>query len=268
MSSFNSLHRCKPLLGTYVDVSLQGDASDIELIAQSEHAFKVIESVQTALSFHDSNSELSLLNRSPVGVPFKISSLMQTVLEQTNQLHNMSGGLFDPSVASELMMRDQLPQRSASPLPGRWTDLQLGDDFVVKHKPMMLDLGGIAKGFAVDKAIERIKLRSNSDANATVNAGGDLRMTHWQNQAISIRHGVEPGLKTVAMQAPAVATSASYLTHNESVIIDPTTSTSVDAKSAVSVFASSCMMADALTKLALLGAHDCLTSLDAVALFS
>jgi len=249
MSSNNVLQRCKPLLGTYVEISVQGNSSDEQLIAQSQRAFQAIEDVQSAMSFHDPSSELSRLNLAQTGQPIALSCAMTTVLQQANTLYEYSDGLFDLSVAAELIGRQALPSHAQTNLTGRWHDIELNHDVVIKHRPLMLDLGGIAKGFAVDQAINSI----DPDFSAVVNAGGDLRMTDWQGAPVLIRTDQNQSMQEVTMQAAALASSGDYFTEHGSVIIDPHTSQAATNNKQVSVFAPTCMLADALTKLAWLG---------------
>ena len=82
------------------------------------------------------------------------------VLRAATQLHVESNGLFDPCRADSA---------------GRIGDLRLDEpNRVESERPLAIDLGGIAKGFAVDRAIDA--LRDHGCAAAEVNAGGDLRV--------------------------------------------------------------------------------------------
>ena len=117
----------------------------------------------------------------------------------------------------------------------------------------MLDLGGIAKGYAVDRALCMVE---NMVENITVNAGGDLRMKEWSGKSVGIKTSNTKGFKSiicVPMHQAAVATSGNYyMDRNKNSIIHPSTKKSVKDQRSVSVFASSCMLADALTKVAFL----------------
>jgi thiamine biosynthesis lipoprotein len=117
-----------------------------------------------------------------------------------------------------------------------------------------LDLGGIAKGYAVDCAIQALKVAGVN--GALVNAGGDLRC-FGQAQAIQVRHPDEPG-SIVALgrvQDAAVATSAGYFSQRESEqgtlepLVDPTNQRCTRWQGSISVVAPDCMTADALTKI-------------------
>ncbi len=138
--------------------------------------------------------------------------------------------------------------------------IQLRKDGSVRVKARVaLDLGGIAKGFAVDKAVEL--LRERGMQSGMVNAGGDLRVFGDEPQPIWVRCPTEPTrVQMLGMLTNgAIATSAAYFT-NSNRLAESTTSAIVDTKrgrrvfmtGSVSVIARNCMLADALTKIAIL----------------
>ncbi len=85
------------------------------------------------------------------------------LLELSRRLHRLTHGVFDPC----------LPAR-----PGSLADLELSATpdvhWVICRAPLALDFGGIAKGYAVDRAIEA--LRECGCRAGLVNAGGDVRL--------------------------------------------------------------------------------------------
>jgi FAD:protein FMN transferase len=123
------------------------------------------------------------------------------------------------------------------------------------HAPgLTIDLGGIAKGFAVDRAIET--LRAHGLSSGVVNAGGDLAAFGPTPETICIRDPRDPRrlLCQVALRDHALAsTTGSFdpFASSESTdcaIIDPQTQAPARAVRGATVRASSCMIADALTK--------------------
>ncbi|HLK83809.1 MAG TPA: FAD:protein FMN transferase [Xanthobacteraceae bacterium] len=117
-----------------------------------------------------------------------------------------------------------------------------------------IDLGGIAKGFAVDRAVEA--LRRHGIAEGLVNAGGDLRGFGSPSHAVDIRDPREPShpLCRVALRNAALASSAGLFdpvrSHraSASAVIDPATATPARSIIGATVCAGSCVIADALTK--------------------
>jgi len=249
----NTLTRCKPLLGTYVEISITADIDNQALLEMSSAAFAEIEQIQQLMGFHDPDTELSQLNRKAHLKPCHVSPHMVKVISQALELSELSKGVFDITIAPELIKQGLLPDVHQQ-VSGNWRDIQLEGDQVYFKQPILIDLGGIAKGYSVDCALAVC----DREADIVINAGGDLRMSHWQNQQIAIRHP-ELGsseLINVQMQNTALATSAPYFIEEEkSAMICPFTRQPVNYQQSVSVFAPSCMLADALTKVAVLEPH-------------
>jgi thiamine biosynthesis lipoprotein len=246
----NTLQRCKPLLGTFVDVTVSDHVSDKALIALSNQLFDHIEHIQLAMSFHDSNSELSKINQLAHKDALTISADMQSVLHHALSLSHDTEGDYDIAIGAELVSRQVLPNHELRVnRDANWFNIVLKDNTVFLTTPLLIDLGGIAKGYAVDKAIESV----TTDAEVTINAGGDLRMTHWQGQTVAIRvpYSKSGESRSIEMQAAALATSGYYFNDQQYVSLNGNQQQLL-SECSVSVFADSCMIADSLTKVALL----------------
>ena len=247
----NKIARCKPLLGTYVEISITADMEDKALLEMSSAAFNEIELIQQLMGFHNPDTELSQLNRKAHLKPCLVSPPMKEVLEQALWLSRQTNGVFDITVAPELIKQGLLPDVGQQAC-GSWQDIQLEGDLVFFNQPLLLDLGGIAKGYAVDCALAVC----DSRAKVMINAGGDLRMSHWQQQQVGVRDPGSPHgeLVCVEMKNSALATSASYFIPDQrqgakSALICPSSRMPIMNNNSVSVFAPSCMLADALTKI-------------------
>ncbi|MEX0300198.1 MAG: FAD:protein FMN transferase [Kordiimonas sp.] len=247
----NTLTRCKPLLGTYVDISLTGEATDDQLIEVSNTAFAEIERIHNLMSFHRADSELTKINKQAFLGPVPITPDMEAVLSHALLLSALTSGIYDITVANELMHHGGLPNCFEDAESGTWNNVHLLDGKISFNKNIKLDLGGIAKGYAVDKAIDVIAAQPIELTQVCVNAGGDLRFQDWCNEKVNIRH---PSPKrrdqfiAIDMQAPALATSAPEYTNKNSLIVEPETGSLISTDDSISVFAPSCMIADALTK--------------------
>lgn len=249
----SSLARCQPSLGTYVEISVSGDVSEDELISASNAAFLKIKLVQSLMSFHDAESELTRINRYAAREPVPVSLETKFVLEQALWLSEKTDGLFDITVAPKLVASKALPNHNFDLSPtGTWRDIIIIDNEVRFTKPLLVDLGGIAKGYAVDQAINAV----DDSINITVNAGGDLRMRPWRGNQVEVRHPRSPHSESIQIQMKnrAVATSATYYSENGVVIVskEPSASINPNENISVSVFAKDCLLADALTKVAYL----------------
>ena len=247
------LARCQPNLGTYVEVIVSGDVNEDELISASNAAFLKINLIQSLMSFHDEGSELTRINRYAAREPVPISLETKSVLEQALWLSDKTDGLFDITVAPKLVASKALPNHNFDLSPtGNWRDIIIIDNEVRFTRPLLLDLGGIAKGYAVDQAIDVV----DDSINITVNAGGDLRMRPWRGNQVEVRHPRSPHSESIQIQMKnrAVATSATYYSENGVVIVskEPSASINPNENISVSVFAKDCLLADALTKVAYL----------------
>ena len=109
-----------------------------------------------------------------------------------------------------------------------------------RDRGVRIDLGGIAKGYAVDRAVE--VLRRCGIGEGVVNAGGDLAVFGEETIPIAVRDPCDPSrlAAVVLLRDQALASSGRT--------IDPRTRRPVEAIAGASVQAPSCMMADALTK--------------------
>jgi len=251
--SINSLQRCKPLLGTFVEVALQGDCSEQALLSYSELAFDELRRIHCLMSFHDSDSELSQLNRKLITQPnkaIKISTELNDVLSLAQSLFIFSGGVYDLTIASSLVINEQLPNHlSLSEKPyGNFADLSFDNNFIRATKPLCLDLGGIAKGYAVDQAVKKLP----PELEISINAGGDLYQNNWQESSVAVRFAKQYFAKrNIPMLNSALATSGNYYRNGKSAFIEPTTKEQKKLHGCISVFAPSVMLADALTKIVL-----------------
>src|SRR5207302_5110801 len=110
-----------------------------------------IERIQMLMSAHDPASELSLLNREAACRTVTVSEEMFAVLRRADRLAAESNGAFDYTIAPVLARWGFLPAALKRKRPGNWRQVLLLPGRKVHFvQPLALDLGGIAKGFAVD----------------------------------------------------------------------------------------------------------------------
>lgn len=268
------MRRARPLLGTLVDIQATGG----ETAAAIEAAFSVIEEVHKLMSFHETESDVSRINRTGISMALAISPRTYEVLQFSQQMSALSEGAFDVTVAGKLVEAGFLPkhaQLEPTDTGASYRDLiLLPSSRILLKKRAWIDLGGIAKGYAVDSAIAA--LRSHGVESAVVNAGGDLRF-FGKTQSIEIRDPDFPATvhSLGKMQDCAVATSAGYFSKTRVAdsendpLVDPTVQSCVRWGHSVSVIAPNCMVADALTKVVRLlaqGAKPILDKFDARAM--
>jgi len=247
-------------MGTLVHVGASGPEPILQ--ESMEAALAAVGQVDRLMSFHDPESDLSRINREAAFAPQSVHPWTWAVLRRALRIAEASDGLFDIAVAPLLMREGLLPGASAeSHQFGAWRHIVLmPEGGVFLDRPMRLDLGGIAKGFAIDRAIH--ELRRAGCTAGVVNAGGDLRRFGSTPHPVHLRRGEE--LLTVAeLRCGAIATSAPHAAHEGRLaqplggIFDPRSQQAWKGSGAVMVAAPSCVIADALTKVAALAGPAC-----------
>jgi thiamine biosynthesis lipoprotein len=250
--------RCRPLLGTFVEITASG--SDEERVRHSiDAAFNRIERIQNLMSVHDPDSELSQVNACALLHEVSVSDDTFSVLERGLELARESVGAFDFTIAPTLAHWNLLPAHLLRQnTTGNWQDVKLLSGRRVRFtKPVAIDVGGIAKGCAVDAAIEM--LQSHGACSAMVNAGGDLRVFGHGPSVIHLRHptDIHSLPHSIELQNASLATSSPSVTECKwrdrtvSHLVNPTSGRAVTGDISVTVRAQECWLADALTKVVL-----------------
>ena len=223
------MRRMRPLLGTFVEINLSGPVPSSRLQACASAGFRAIERIDRLMSFHRSDSDLGRLNQAPIGAWVEIDPRTARVLRACNELWRASGGAFDPRVGRA----------------GRTVPVELRGGCARRAGPA-LDLGGIAKGFAVDAAVRRMSRWRG--VRGVVNAGGDLRV--WGGRPVPVALRARDGFREIRISDGAVATSSvgarSDVAHRRM-----PSGRRLRARRTVSVFAARCGVADPLTKILL-----------------
>lgn len=161
----------RPMLGTFVEIAARGPKAS----AATDAAFDWLERAQAWWSFQDAGSELSRLNAAP-GRCVALHPLTVRLLRIAMRLMRRSRGAFDCTVGGLLVLEGVLPDHGGvTPLPrGDADDIEIGFDWARLRRPIRLTLDGIAKGYAVDRAIHALLCAGAK--TGWVNAGGDLRV--------------------------------------------------------------------------------------------
>ena len=216
--------RARPLLGTLVEVG----ADDARAI---DAAFAAIERLQALLSRFEPASDVARFNALPAGGAIDVAAPTARLLALAARLHAASDGAFDVALGS-----------------GGWR-LE-GRRLAKLDAATRLDLGGIGKGEAVDRAVRA--LRRAGCAAGYVNAGGDLSVFGALALPVVLRDehggGVRPfcelreGALATSRYAGGVRPSRSALWAHGAAAGAP----AIEAH--VSVAAPRCVWADALTK--------------------
>jgi thiamine biosynthesis lipoprotein len=265
--------RCKPLLGTFVEISTDDGELSLRAI---EMAFAAIEQVQSLMGFHDPESELSQINAISHLEPIRIHSWTAEVLAIAKEIHIESQGIFNCGIGHRLVEAGLLPRyvNLHDHSFGGIENLRFIEPNLVQSKlPLCLDLGGIAKGYAVDKAVE--VLFAHDIQSGSVNAGGDMRVFGNLTKDIKIRNPSLPHelIQIGKMKVGAIATSSLYFSKRDadakSYMVNPLNHEYIEFSESYSVIANECVYADALTKVVSISGntqHPCLSHFSAQAI--
>ena len=253
--SLRRVRRARPLLGTRVEIEAAGFEPVEHLHEAVNAAFNTIDDVQRLMSYHDPSSELSRLNRHARHSPQTVDGHTYRVLAAALRFAHLGEGAFDPCVASSLERWGYLPSMGGC-AEASWRDIELSANEGVRfHRPLRIDLGGIAKGYAVDLAVQA--LQGLGIEEIVVNAGGDLRVAGPRARPVQLRHPDAPAsaAHSLTLKDAALATSAAYFSRRRhasrdvSALVDPKSGDPYVGTNSVSVCAGDCMTADALTKI-------------------
>lgn len=254
------MNRARPQLGTLVKIGISG-LPETAAHAAIERAFAAIDEIHALMSFHEFDSDVSRLNRHASVAPVAVDQHTANVIRLALDVSAASGGVFDITIAPMLVEWGLLPAPSSAPTVdprASWRDIELVDETRIRfRRPLWIDLGGIAKGYAVDMAIARMNLPP--DVQCHVNAGGDVRIEGPASERVLLQ---VPGHTTdevpmIELASGSIASSSRRQTlrpraeHPLQSHVHGVERCAVGDGQFVSVLAKRCIVADALTKVVL-----------------
>jgi FAD:protein FMN transferase len=263
-------------MGTFVTIHVVGADASHKSEAESptvreeavERAFAWFDRVEECCTRFDSGSEVMQL-AAQVGVPVPVSTLLYEAVQFALAVAEESGGAFDPTVGYAMETRGfNREYRSGREIrtaldcgrsaldggrPVSYWDVRLDPEHktITLLRPLIIDLGAVAKGLAVDLAARELF----SFENFAINAGGDLylggRNPESEPWSIGIRHPRSDAelVEVVRVSNRAVCTSGDYEKRSADGghhILDPRTGASANGVASVTVIAPTAMLADAL----------------------
>lgn len=267
------------VFGTLVDITLQGvdEKRGRALVFQVDRMYEVMHRDWHAWR----PGELTDLNHAiAAGKEHCVDARLTDLLHRSVEASELSEDLFNPAIGKLIGLwgfHSDDPLTGAPPPPTdqiaalvarrpRMEDLVFRGDCISSRNPAVeLDLGGIAKGYAVDIAIDLFRRRGVK--NAIVNAGGDLRAVGSHGDRpwrIGIRHPQGKGvLAALDIRGDeAVFTSGNYERYNEHAgvryahILDPRTGQPIaDITSATVIFGRGALADAAATAMVVAGAQ-------------
>jgi thiamine biosynthesis lipoprotein len=254
-------------MGTIAEIRIIDD-DPIRAEETIKKCFDRIKEIEEEMSFRNPKSELSFLNRN-AGKKIKVSKELFYVLDKSLTYSKLSDGAFDITIGplTELWgfdkdkkiipSRDKIAQRA---ILVDYQNVKLNPykrEVLLKVKGMKIDLGGVAKGYAVEEAIEIIKKAGIK--NALVDIGRDIKVIgknpYGKTWKIGIQHPRKEDevLSILPLENMAVATSGDYehffihkgrRYHH---ILDPKSGYPTNICISVTIIAPSAMIADILS---------------------
>ena len=258
--------RDEVVMGTAIHVELwaerpaEGESAVMAVLAEMHR-------IDRAFSPHKPDSELSRLNRVAAAGPVVASDEMFGLLARAREFSERSHGAFDISVAAIGRLYDYrrgiAPDDAALAAARQlvdWRGIALDPatrSVRFAREGMCIDLGGFAKGHAVDGAA--LRLQALGIRHATISAGGDSRVIgdhRGRPWSVAIRHPRNPTevVAVLPLEDVAVSTSGDYERYFERAgvrhhhLLDPATGRSPSHVHSVTVVAADGLNSEALSK--------------------
>ena len=253
------------VVGQVVGQDVRNEAGDktIDPAGRVERAFGWFRQVEACCSRFDADSELMQLS-ARIGEPVPVSALLFEAVQFAVAVAAESAGAFDPAIGHTMEARGfnrehrtgqivRTGLAATGPVSYRDVELDPASRTITLRRPLVLDLGAVAKGLAIDMAAREL----SPFRNYSIDAGGDLYVagcnpagTPW---SIGIRHPRHDGqlIDSIRVSDMAICTSGDYERRSSSSvadhhILDPRTSSAATALASVTVAAPTAIVADAL----------------------
>jgi thiamine biosynthesis lipoprotein len=259
-----------------------------------EAAFEQFRNIETLMSYHKDDSELANVNRNAYKSPVKVSPQTFEVIQKAIEFSSLSDGAFDITVGPLMDLWRSAAEANAVPDDAKLAEsrAKVGYEKLILDanektvrfavEGMKLDLGGIAKGYAIDKAVEA--MQTCGSTGGMVDVGGNIRCfgrppkgkTHWliglqdpdvKSEIRNLKSEIPIGMSSepllvLKLTNAAVATSGHYRRFaliqgkKYSHIIDTKTGSGSDKLASVTIIAKDAITADALsTAVTIMGAE-------------
>lgn len=250
-------------MGTLVTI----DAARSDAESAIDRAFGWFYQIEACCTRFDEQSELMRLAAN-VGEPVRTSAILFETVQFAVKVAEETGGAFDPTVGHRMQARGfHREHRTGAIVDARievagevsYRDVHVDSEgkTITLLRPLILDLGAVAKGLAIDMAARELERFENF----SIDAGGDLYLggsnpmgEPWE---VGIRHPRRGNelIDTLRVSNQAVCTSGDYERGRH--ILDPRTGAAADAVASATVVAPAAMLADALATAAfVLGAAE------------
>lgn len=248
------------LLGTYVTITIYAEKEPSLVF---EKVFREIKRISDKYSVEKENSYVNQLCIKASRGKAEVDEETAFLIRKSLQISRLTQGTFDITVAVlkklwGFNLSPRLPEKNKIQKAIKkvgWQKIKLSGRILQLPEGTFLDLSGIAKGYAIDRAVEILK--KEGIKSALVDAGGDIyalgKKPDGSRWKIGIKHPRQKGLlKIVELENAAIATSGDYENffiykgkryHH---IFNPATGYPASSCQSVSVITDSALEADAL----------------------
>ncbi len=218
--------KSRMLMDTFVTITVVSGSAD-EADEAIEKAFSAIERFGALINFFSDKSEVAEINRKAGMSEVRVSPATIDIVERAVYVAAKSGGAFDPTIGPVTKLWDFTKKKKPSGVRIRnnlrlvnYQNIIINRDkqtVFLKEKDMLLDLGGIAKGYAADLAV--INLQQNGIKSGLVAVAGDIRGFgsrpdggEWKIGVKNPRqrNGSDEIIARISLSNKAVSTSGDY----------------------------------------------------------
>ncbi len=220
--------RWRPLMGTSFGVRVfESDLSAEDLARTVDQALDLVASLEEKMSSYKEGSLIGRINRAKAGETFDLDDDTYQVMREALRVSRLSGGAFDVTVWPLKKLWKRAKQTREPPTPEEINSAlrdvgyqyilldSFGKKLSLKKEGVQIDLGGIAKGYAVQEAARFLKnhgVRSAIvDGRSSVSfVGRPTGAPHWR---VGIEHPRKPDTYAAVLELPepmAVSTSGDY----------------------------------------------------------
>jgi thiamine biosynthesis lipoprotein len=182
----NIYRESRIMMDTFCTITVVSPSKEKARVA-IDAGFAEIKRLENLLNYFSPESEIAAVNKAAGRTPVKVSRETLEIIKKAVEIANLTNGAFDPAVGSVMKLWGFSSQTSESSVPSEdkiKRTLRLVDykkikintsasEIFLEEQGMELDLGGIAKGYAADRAIEVIKAKDIKAALVAI--AGDIK---------------------------------------------------------------------------------------------
>ncbi len=248
----------KIVMDTFTEISVTSKSKNVNALIGN--AFSLIQSYNDKFNYFDSSSALSKINNS-IKDSIPIDPELLEMFELAGELNQKSNGLYDVSVGTltDIWRYDRAHVPSSDSIKMAlqnvgFNRILISNNYLTKPLGVKINLGSIAKGYIVDKAMEY--LQKNGAVSGFVNAGGNIRTFGFtKNNSVGIVHPRKKDslIGEIKIKNGGVATSGDYERYFEVKgkryhhILNPKTGMPSEGTMSVTIIAPTATLADGLS---------------------